>query len=142
MTDPIQVTLVKGAFHNPSEPRHFMRIVPARARHVATVAGHVVADSDQAFVVKEVGRDIYDPVVYFPRSDVDMATLTPIDKSTHCPLKGDTGYFDITANGEHVPEAAWSYVKLIAEDPILDDLFELIAFDQSKVALSTSDHNG
>lgn len=132
MTDPSEATLVKNAIHNPDEPRHFMRIVPARGRQIVTAAGQVVADSERAVVVKEVGRDIYDPLVYFPRADVEMSALTRIDKSTFCPLKGDTEYFDIVANGEHVAEAAWSYVKMVAGD----ELFELVAFDPSKVTHS------
>ena len=131
MTGPVDVTLVKNAIHNPNEPRHFMRIVPAGGRRIASVGGHVVAESEAAVVVKEVGRDIYDPVVYFPRSDVDMATLTTIDKSTHCPLKGDTEYFDLVVGDNRIAEAAWSYVKMVAGD----ELKELIAFDSSKVTV-------
>ena len=138
MTDPTTVTLVKNAVHNPNEPRHFMRIVPAPGRRVATAAGHVLADSDQAVVVKEVGLDIYDPVVYFPRADVDMDSLAAIDKTTHCPLKGDTEYFDLLVGGDRVPEAAWSYVKMVAGE----ELFELVAFDPSKVAITADDPTG
>ncbi|MGY9071429.1 MAG: DUF427 domain-containing protein [Acidimicrobiales bacterium] len=29
-------------------------------------------------------------------------------KSTHCPLKCDTEYFDIATDGQHLTEAAWS----------------------------------
>lgn len=57
--------------------------------------------------MKEVGFDVYDHVTYFPRADVDMAVLVPVDKTTHCPLKGDTEYFDIVVDGERIPEAAW-----------------------------------
>ncbi len=129
MPDPSTVTLVRNAIHNPTEPRHFMRIVPASGRQIVTAAGHVVADSQHAVVVKEVGLDIYDPAVYFPRDDVDMDALARIEKSTHCPLKGDTEYFDIVANGQHLTEAAWSYVKMVAGEELLD----LIAFDQSSI---------
>ena len=134
MSDTEAVTLVKGAIHNPSEPRHFMRVVPAGSRQVARVGDRSIADSTAAMLVKEVGRDIYDPVVYFPRADVDMAALAGIDKSTHCPLKGDTEYFDIEVDGERVSEAAWSYVEMVEGAEILR---ELVAFDGSKVALSS-----
>lgn len=40
MTIPNDVTLVEGAIHNPNEPRHFMRVVPAPGRQLATVAEH------------------------------------------------------------------------------------------------------
>lgn len=130
MTDFADVTLVRDAIHNPGEPRHFMRIVPAPGRQVVTVGGHVVADSVNAVVVKEVGLDIYDPVLYFPRTDVDMDALTVIDKRTHCPLKGNTEYFDIVTGDQHIAEAAWSYVDTVAGD----ELLELVAFDSAKVS--------
>lgn len=130
MAGPDDITLVENAHHNPSEPRHFMRIVPARGRQHATVGGATVADSESALVVKEVGRDIYDAVVYFPRADVAMDALERIDKTTHCPLKGDTEYFDLVVDGERVPGAAWSYVgDMVAGEEIRD----LIAFDARTV---------
>ncbi len=135
MAAPQDVTLVKNAVHNPNEPRHFMRIVPAGKRWVAAVGEQVIADSNQALVVKEVGGDIYDPVVYFPRSDVNMAMLAPIDKTTHCPLKGDTEYFDVTANDQRLTAAAWSYVDMVAGH----ELLELVAFDAGQVTCHSSD---
>ncbi len=138
MTDHSALTLVENAIHNPSEPRHFMQIVPALGRQTVSVGDHVIADSTNAVVVKEVGRGVYDPVVYFPREDVEMDALVRVDKSTHCPLKGDTEYFDIVLKGgvvgdERIPEAAWSYVKMT----LGDELFELVAFDGNKVTYGT-----
>lgn len=78
-TTDTRVTLVRDAIHNPDDPRHFMRVVPAGRRHVAAVGDREIAASDRALVVKEVGRDIYDPVVYFPRPDVDMSVLSVTD---------------------------------------------------------------
>jgi len=128
MTAVNDVTLVKGAIHNPDEPRHFMRVVSAPGRRMASLDGTVIADSTAAVLVKEVGRDIYDPVVYFPRADVAMGLLARIDKSTHCPLKGDTEYFDLSLEGRTVAEAAWSYVDMIDVDGV-EVLQGLVAFD-------------
>ena len=130
MAGPDDITLVENAHHNPDEPRHFMRIVPAHGRQQATVGGATVADSEAALVLKEVGRDIYDAVVYFPRTDVAMDALARIDKTTHCPLKGDTEYFDLVLDGERHPAAAWSYVgEMVAGDEIRD----FVAFDPRSV---------
>lgn len=138
MTTAEDVTLVENAIHNPNEPRHFMRIVPADKRITASINGYTIAEAHDAVVVKEVGRDVYDPVVYFPRTGVEMSALVQIDKSTHCPLKGDTEYFDVDVNGEHISEAAWSYVAMIDGLEGLDDLMGRIAFDTSKVTISSS----
>ncbi len=129
---PEDVTLVRNAIHNPSDPRHFMRVVPADGELTATVGGITVARSAEALVVKEVGRDLYDHVTYFPRADVDFDVLVAIDKTTHCPLKGDTEYFDIVVNSERIPEAAWSYVDTIDE---ASELLGLVAFDATKVVV-------
>ena len=129
MAGPGDVTLVQQAIHNPNEPRHFMRVVAAEGRHRATIDGTVVADSANAVVVKEVGRDIYDPVVYFPRADVDMTALTRTDTTTHCPLKGDTEYYDVAAGDHGLTDAAWSYVEMV----LGDELKDLVAFDAGRI---------
>ncbi|MDJ0771395.1 MAG: DUF427 domain-containing protein [Ilumatobacter sp.] len=131
MPEPSDVTLVEGAIHNPADPRHFMTVTPADGRRVATIADRVIADSATALVCKEVGRSIYDPVVYFPRADVDPAVLVAIDTTTHCPLKGDTEYFDVVVDGERYAAAAWSYVDLVTDNPLRG----LVAFDGSQVSV-------
>lgn len=133
MTSPEDITLVRGAIHNPNEPRHFMRIVPAAGERTASIGDAAIARSSDALVVKEAGLDLYDHVVYFPRADVDMAALIRIDKATHCPLKGDTEYFDVVVDGERVAEAAWSYLDTIE---VAADLRDLVAFDTSKVTVA------
>ncbi len=90
-------TLVENAIPSPVEPRHFMRIVPAPGRRTVTAAGHTIAQSERAVIVKEVGLCIYDPILCFPREDVDMDSLARISKTPHCPLKGDTQYLEFVA---------------------------------------------
>jgi uncharacterized protein (DUF427 family) len=131
MLAPSDVTLVQGAIHDPGEPRHFMTVTPAGGRRTATVDGRVVADSTEALVCKEVGRGIYDPVVYFPRDAVVDGALVPIERTTHCPLKGDTEYFDVVVDGRRYPEAAWSYVELVTDNPLRG----LVAFDASQLSI-------
>ena len=133
MTTAEDVTLVKDAIHNPSEPRHFMRVVPAEGGdRTAAIGSTTIARSANALIVKEVGLDLYDHVVYFPRADVDMDALVRIDKTTHCPLKGDTEYFDVVVDGEQIAEAAWSYVETI---DVAAQLRGLVAFDTVKVVV-------
>lgn len=127
---PDDVTLVRNAIHNPADPRHFMRLTPADRPRSASVGDVSIAQSAHALVVREVGRDIYDHVVYFPRADVDMDKLTPIDTTTHCPLKGDTTYFDVVTDRERIVEAAWSYTSTI---DVAEELRDLVAFDAGKV---------
>ena len=127
-------TLVEGAIARPDEPRHFMVIERAPGRATARVGDTVVAASDRALVVKEVGRGIYDPVIYFPPGDVDGELLAPVEKTTHCPLKGDTRYYDIVGDSP-AAEAAWSYRHVLDFDPRLEQLLDCVAFDRAKVTI-------
>jgi uncharacterized protein (DUF427 family) len=120
------ITLVRDAIHNPAEPRHFMRLARPSYLITATLVGVEVAASTRAIKLKEVGRDIYDPVIYFPRSDVDMSKLLRIDKSSHCPLKGDTEYFDALLGTTRIAEVAWSYDRTLT---IAREIEGYIAFD-------------
>ena len=107
---PADVTLVTSAIHNPTEPRHFMRLKPVARRVRILRDGEVLAESEHALRVIEAGRDLYDPALYLPEGDV-RARLAKTAKSTHCPLKGDAVYFDLVDEAGRVvqPEAAWSY---------------------------------
>lgn len=122
--------MVEDAIHNPNEPRHFMRVVPVDHLVTATIGEHEVARSRRAVKVKEVGFDIYDPVIYFPREDVTMELLTGTDKTTHCPLKGDTQYLDARIDDQVTADAAWSYVSTL---DIAAELRQLVAFDAAQV---------
>ncbi len=132
MSKPTYPTLVRDAIYNPSERRHFMRVVPAGATYrIETPNGNVLAQSSDALICKEVGRDIYDPVVYFNRADVAMDQLAKTERTTHCPLKGDTEYFDLSAD-EPMEGIAWSYISTIPDAAVLKDL---VAFDASQVRI-------
>jgi len=130
---PSETTLIEGAIHNPTEARHFMTVTPVEHAVVASINGVEIAHSTHAVVCKEVGRAIYDPVWYFPRADVQMDLLQRTDKTTHCPLKGDTEYFDLAPpSGDRIADAAWSYVEMVMGDELKD----LIAFDQTHIAVA------
>ena len=36
--------------------------------------------------------------------------LAPTDHRSHCPWKGEASYFDVVVDGEHNPNAAFTYV--------------------------------
>lgn len=125
-----EITLVKDAINNPDDPRHFARIKNIGHPVIALVDETEIARSEKARKVLEVGQDIYEPVLYFPRVDVRMELLVESEKTTHCPLKGDTEYFDIVINEHRINDAAWSYIQTFDRSI---DIKEYIAFDLSKV---------
>ena len=84
----------------------------------------------------ELGRDMYDPVVYVPRGDV-RAKLGPNDTSTHCPLKGDAAYFDLLDDSGAVVQAkiAWTYPQPF---DFASQLIGLVAFYADQVTIEES----
>lgn len=88
---------------NPGNAAHFMALKPVKQRVRIYAGDTLLADSHNAVRLVEVGRGVYDPLIYVPKEDL-TAPLEKLDKSTHCPLKGDASYHAF--QGE---EIAWSY---------------------------------
>ena len=89
-------------------PDHPITIAPNPKRVRITAGGKVVAETTKALTLRESS---YPPVQYIPRADADMALLTATDRSTHCPYKGDAGYFTIDTGGKTLDNAIWTYDK-------------------------------
>lgn len=105
-----QVTLVNQAIHNPAEPRHFMRVKPASGTVEARVGEILLARTANALRILEAGRDLYDPVIYFPNADL-LEDLVPLDtKTTYCPIKGKASYWSLPGSDAKL---AWRY-----DDPL------------------------
>ena len=133
MTTPADVTFVKNAVHRPEEPRHFMRLKQPGKLVTATVNGTTIAESYNAIKMQEAGFDLYDPVYYFPKSDVRTEMLEKAEHSTHCPLKGDTEYYNVKVGGKTLDKGAFCYCYPNMKDT--EFLKDYIAFDQEKVQI-------
>jgi uncharacterized protein (DUF427 family) len=94
---------------------------------VVRVADQVVANTRNAFKLQEAN---YPPVLYIPRSDVDMSKLQLTDHTTFCPYKGDCTYYSIPAGGTKSVNAAWSYEKPYAS---VSEIDHHLAFYPSRV---------
>ncbi len=136
MAEQADVTLATATIHNPAEIRHFMRLKPVGRRVRILRDGAVLAESTGAVRLLEVGRDVYDPVIYVPRADV-RASLGPNDTSTHCPLKGDAAYFDLLDETGTVaqPKIAWTYPQPF---DFATELNGLVAFYADQVTIEES----
>jgi uncharacterized protein (DUF427 family) len=87
-------------------PDHPITVEPDTSHVVVTVAGHVIADTRKALVLREAS---YPPVYYIPRNDVEMTLLQRTDHATYCPYKGDCAYYSIPLGGERTVNAVWTY---------------------------------
>lgn len=107
---------------------HRIIIEPHPGRVTVEAGGRTVADSTHALCLREGPMP---PVYYVPRGDVDMASLRRTEHATHCPFKGDAGYYSIAAGDDATFEnAAWTYEAPIDEVAAIKDH---LAFDPSKV---------
>jgi uncharacterized protein (DUF427 family) len=87
-------------------PSHPIAIESHRGQVTVLVAGHTVAESRRALVLREAA---YPPVFYIPREDVDMTLLERTTHTSYCPYKGDCSYYSIPAGGPRAVNAVWSY---------------------------------
>jgi uncharacterized protein (DUF427 family) len=95
----------------------YLEHTPKRIR--VEVGGEVIADSRNAFILHESGLQ---PTYYFPPEDVRTDLMTPTDRHTHCPKKGEASYYTIQAGGETVENGAWYYPEPLADAPFIKDL--------------------
>jgi len=108
-------------------PDHPITLEPAARRWRALFAGHVIADTDDALILREASLK---PVVYFPRGDVAMEYMSRADRSTHCPFKGDAAYYTLLMDGQFAENAVWTYE---APFPAMERIAGRLAFYPDKV---------
>ena len=48
---------------------------------------------------------------YFPLDDVAQGRLSPSDTVSHCPWKGDAGYYNVVVGQDQLDDAAWYYAE-------------------------------
>ena len=80
---------------------------------VARWNGEEIARSDDTVVVE--GNH------YFPAQDVARSALTPSDRTSVCPWKGQAQYHSVNAGGSINPDAAWYYPHPEAEAAEIKD---------------------
>ncbi|MFL5295027.1 MAG: DUF427 domain-containing protein [Phenylobacterium sp.] len=108
-------------------PDHPITLEPARNRWRAYFAGHVIADSNDALILREAD---YPPRVYFPREDVAMEYMSRTDRRTHCPYKGDAAYYTVLMDGQFAENAVWTYEEPF---PAMQQIEGRLAFYPDKV---------
>ncbi len=108
-------------------PDHPITIEKNPERVVVTVGGRVIADTRDAWTLREA---TYPPVQYVPRKDVDMTLLERSDHATYCPFKGDCAYYSIPIGGERSKNAVWTYESPY---PAVEAIRDHLAFYPSRV---------
>jgi uncharacterized protein (DUF427 family) len=114
-------------------PDHPITIEPADARWRVRVGAHVIADSNDALVLREAS---YPSRIYFPREDVAMEYMSRTERKTHCPYKGDAAYYTLFLDGELLENLVWSYE---APFPAMEAIAGRICFYPERVELYEAD---
>jgi len=96
-------------------------------RVIITFNGKVIADSQQALVLREGPLP---PALYLPRKDVEMSLLQPTEHMTHCPFKGDAAFLSIQVDGKSAENVAWTYESPI---PAVAQIKDYLAFYKEKM---------
>lgn len=108
-------------------PDHPITIAPAQGRVRVTFNGKTVAESARALTLREAS---YAPVHYIPREDADLALLKRTTHTTHCPYKGDAGYYSIVAADRTAENAVWTYERPF---PAMREIAGHLAFYPNRV---------
>jgi len=94
---------------------------PSPKRVRAQFGGETVADSRRVMILHEAGAQ---PIYYFPPQDVRFELLSPLERHTYCPKKGEASYYEVRVGERTV--AAWYYPQPLEAAP--PELAGLIAF--------------
>jgi uncharacterized protein (DUF427 family) len=85
-------------------PGYEIFLEPVSARRRVELGGEIVAESENAQLMYELGHA---PVYYFRRQNLRRDPLTPSAHHTHCPYKGDAGYFSVSAGELTAQNCVW-----------------------------------
>ncbi|HUR76909.1 MAG TPA: DUF427 domain-containing protein [Acidimicrobiales bacterium] len=110
-----------------TRPDYRVDILARRNQFAARAGDAVLASSEHCLVVDEQDHGL---VVYFPREDVALDALEPVDHVTRCPFKGLATHWQLPGGAEPV---AWSY-----EDPYpeVERIANHVAFYQQRVTVT------
>jgi len=91
-------------------------LVPARI--TGRIGDTILVDTTKARVALEQGHA---SLYYFPREDVRLDLLRPIDHESYCQYKGFASYWALDLPGRTVDKIAWSYSKPFARVGFMRD---------------------
>ena len=88
------------------DPFHRVDVRPSQ-RHVTVAAdGDQIAETTRAMILSETG---FPNRIYLPLEDVREDVLEPSATRSHCPYKGDAGYWSLQLGEREIEDAAFSY---------------------------------
>jgi uncharacterized protein (DUF427 family) len=111
---------------------HPITVTPTGRHVVVRVNGDVVAETNAALTLQE---STYPAVQYVPLADVSPTALTRSDTTTYCPYKGEANYYDVSAAGDTVADAIWTYEQ---PHPAVAEIAGHVAFYATKADVTVA----
>ena len=108
-----------------------IKLNPASGNYVVQAGDTRLGVTALAVELREGGHG---PVIYVPRTDIDMAMLTRTDRTTTCPSKGVASYYSVRTPAGTLHNAVWSYE---APKPGLEAISGHLAFYPSVAVTPT-----
>ena len=93
------------------DKRHYSVIDNYSRKLTLKYKNEIIAETTCALILKEVAKNVYDPVFYLPKDDINIKLESEPKRQSYCPLKGDASYWNVTGDFTN-NYFAWSY-----EDP-------------------------
>ena len=91
---------------------HRIAITPSDVHVEVNIGGERVAASVRPVLLDETGLPTR---YYLPREDVRTDLLTPTNRETTCPFKGQASYWSVDIDGKVYDDVVWSYETPIPE---------------------------
>lgn len=113
------------------DERHYSVIDPFKRRLTLKHNDVIIAQSENAFIMKEVGSGVYNPVYYFPKEDLKVELSIEESRQSTCPIKGAATYWNYsdTPTSDYF---AWSYET---PNPRSKKIAGYIAFNEAETTL-------
>lgn len=122
-------------FVHPRDPYTRVEVLDS-SRHVRVeIDGVTVAESTQPRILFETGLP---PRFYLPVADVRTDLLTPTEKRTACPYKGEARYWSVRVGDELHADVAWCYPAPLPES---QRIAGLVCFYNERVDLFVDDEH-
>lgn len=114
-------------------PRHYCVVDPYNRKVTITFKGTTIVSTTKARILKEVGKTVYNPVLYVPREELLVDLVPEPERNSHCPIKGDASYW-VIKNQPHDNYFAWSYEEAL---PMAKKVEGHIAFNPQYISFTS-----
>lgn len=108
------------------DTQHSHTVERAGRRMRVRYSGGIIADSDEALVLREGGGE---QTVFFPRDSVEMGYLGPTETVTRHPGLGEAKHWTFIRDGNILEDAVFTYER---PEGSAAELAGYLAFDASK----------